>query len=278
MGIVLAGAVWAAAPPPKAAPKPLRVTNAILHQGREDGAAISSSYEFIGGELLYLSFQVANYTAQKDLVQVRYQLIVTDPEGVLCMEPVTGKVEVEMSENDKNWLPRVRETIPLPPLLPSGVFHLKIHVADEYSKTSAEETIDFGVRGRSVAPAEKLVIRDFMFYRTEDEREPAVPPVFRGGDPIFARFLMTGFKLGEKNKFEIGYGIRVLRPNGSVLFEEPKAAEEADTPFYPKRFLLGGMSLNLSKDVPAGEYIVVVMARDGVGGQTLEERFRFEVR
>lgn len=254
------------------------MTNATLHQGREDGPPILSSYEFIGGELLYLSFQVVNFTAQKDQVQVRHQLILTDPEGVLLIEPVTGKVEVEMTENDKNWAPKVRETIPLPPLLPSGTFRLKIRVADEYGKTSAEETLEFRVRGRTVAPSDKLVIRDFQFFRTEEEREPAVPPVFHGGDPIFARFLMTGFKLAEKNKFDIGYGIRVLRPNGSVLFEEPNAAAEQDAPFYPKRFLLGGMSLNLSKDVPAGEYTVVVMAKDQVGGQTLEERFQFRVQ
>ena len=275
---MLAGAASAAPPAARPSPKNLAVTSAVLHQGREDGPVISSGYEFIGGELLYLSFQVSNFAVQKDQVQVRYQLIVTDPDGVLLMDTVSGKVEVEMTENDKNWVPRVRETLPLPPLLPTGAYQVKIRVADEYGKTSAEETLEFRVRGRKVELSDKLVIRDFLFYRTEEEREPAVPPVFRGGDPIFARFLLTGYKLGEKNKFDIGYGIRVLRPNGSVLFEEPSAAAEQDSPFYPKRFLLGGMSLNLSKDVPPGEYTVVVLAKDNIGGQTLEDRFKFEVR
>jgi hypothetical protein len=37
------------------------------------------------------------------------------------------------------------------------------------------------------------------------------------------------------------------------------------------------MSLNLSKDVPLGEYTVVVLAQDKVGEQKLEERFKFKV-
>jgi hypothetical protein len=268
----------AAVPPAaKPAPKPLSIVKVILHQAREDGPAISSEYQFIGGELLYLSFQVANYQAQKDQVQVRYQLILTDPEGLLLTEPVTGKVEVEMSDNDKNWMPKVIETIPLPPLLSPGVFHLKIHVADEYGKTSADETIEFNVRGKKVEPSDKLVIREFGFYPTEAARTPLDPPAFHAGDPIFARFLLTGYTLGDKNKFDIAYGIRVLRPNGSVLFEEPNAAAENDSPFYPKRYLVGGMSLNLSKDVPPGEYTVVVAAVDKVGSQKLEERFPFKV-
>jgi hypothetical protein len=276
--LTLLAALCAAAPPPAKPPsKALSVVRVVLHQGREDGPAIPANYEYIGGELMYLSFLAANYRVEKDQVNVRYQLILTDPEGVLLTPPVTGKVEVEMSDNDKNWAPKMSETIPLPPLLASGLYRLKIQVADEYAKSSAEETVEFRVRGKAVEPSENLVVREFGFYRTEDDRAPLEPPAFHGGDPIFARFLLTGYKLGERNRFDIAYGIKVLRPNGSVLFEEPNAAAEQDAPFYPKRYLVGGMSLNLSKDVPAGEYTVVVLAQDKVGAQKLEERFKFKV-
>jgi hypothetical protein len=182
-----------------------------------------------------------------------------------------------VSDNDKDWLPVVRETVTLPPLLPPGDCQINIRVADEHAKSSVETSLPFRVQGLAVPPADKLTVGDFRFFRSEDAAAPAEPPVFAPGSPVFARFILTGFQLGAGNRFDIAYGIRVLRPNGSTLFHQPDAAAESDSPFYPKRYLQGGMGLTLSADVPKGDYTVVLTLQDKIGPQTLAERFQFRI-
>ena len=271
---MLAGAALAAAQP---AARPLAVVQSRIHLEREDGPPIPANYAFIGGQPLYLSFRVANFKVVKDTVDLRYQIVLTDPEGVLLTPPATGSVAAEVSDNDKDWLPVVRETLVLPPLTAPGECLLKIRVADEHAKASAEEVLRFRTQGLEIAPAEKLTVRDFRFFRSENDAAPADPPAFAAGAPVFARFVLTGYRLGEKNRFDISYGIRVLRPDGSVLFSQPDAAAESDAPFYPKRYLVGGMGLTLSADVPKGEYTVALSVQDKVGPQALEERFHFRI-
>jgi hypothetical protein len=275
--LCLAASLAWAAPPPAA--KPLAIVRATLHQGGEDQPPIPASYEYVGGEALYLSYRVSGYTVNKDgLVQVRSRIMGLDPDGVMLFDPVTDTVEVEMSPNDKDWMPVVRRTLSLPSLLSPGEYLLRLYVADEYGKSNVEQTVRFKVQGRVVPRSETLVIRGFGLFASESAHTPLDPPVHKPGGPLLARFVLTGYKLGEKNKFEVAYGIRILRPDGSTLFDQPDAAQESDSPFYPKRWLEGGLSLNSNPDTPAGEYTLVVTARDMVGNQTAEEKFRFLIR
>lgn len=272
---------WAAPPPKlsKAAAKPLEIVTPVLHERQESGPAAGPDYEFVPGELVHLSFRVANFQAEKDQIQVRYQLIATDPEGLLLFEPVTGKVEVEVNDKDreKNWMPLARETISLPPMLASGVYSLKIRVADEYGKSDVEKVVPFRVRGRVMEPADALVARKLHFYRSDSDRTPLEPALYHPGESVWARFEIAGFKLGGKNGFDVEYGLSVLRPSGKVLYTEPVAAAEHDTPYYPKRMLVGGLSLNLTADLPPGEYTIVLTLRDKVGAQEHESRHSFRV-
>lgn len=250
-----------------------------LHLGGEDQPPIPSGYEFIGGEAIYLSFRVSGYTADKDgNVQVRTRVMGLDPEGVLLFEPVSDQVDVEMSEHDKDWMPVIRRTLSLPPLLEPGEYSLRLYIADEFGKRSVEQTVPFRVQGRKVARVPKLTIAGFGLYASDSAAAPLDPPVISAGGPLVARFILTGYQLGEKNKFDVGYGIRILRPDGSTLFDQPEAAHESDTPFYPKRWLEGGVNLNANPDTPPGEYTLVVAARDQVGQQTVEARLPFRIR
>lgn len=270
----LLGLVAAAAAP---APVKLSIVRPLLLD-REDGATLPTGYEYIPGELMYLSFRISGFLVQKDRVDVRYQMILTDPEGVLVVPPITGATRVEVTDNDKNWMPKASHTIPLPPQLPSGVFQLKIRAADEYAKTSAEETLEFRVRGRDVPATEVFEIQNVRFYRSEQDRTPLEPAAYLQGDELWGRFEMVGFKLGEKNLFNVEYGLAVFRPSGKLLYEEPKAAAESDSPFYPKRLMQGVLNLKLSKDLSPGTYSLVITAKDNVGAKTAERKTAFEVK
>ena len=92
---------------------------------------------------------------------------------------------------------------------------------------------------------------------------------------MWARFEITGYKLAAKNRLHVEYGVSVLRPSGEVLYSEPNAASEKDESFYPKRYVLGILSLKLDPDIALGEYTIVVAARDQIGGQQYETRHPF---
>ena len=49
---------------------------------------------------------------------------------------------------------------------------------------------------------------------------------YRPGDAVWARFDMTGYKLGDKNQVDIEYGLTVLREDGSVAYTQPQAANQ----------------------------------------------------
>ena len=53
--LLAASAVW---PSAQGAPPKLAISGAMLHEQREDGPQLSVGYEYVPGELLYLSFLV----------------------------------------------------------------------------------------------------------------------------------------------------------------------------------------------------------------------------
>jgi hypothetical protein len=271
---LLGGTLWARQAPK--GPVRLSVARVVFHQG-EDGAALPATYQYVSGEPLYLSFRIAGYRAVKDQVELRWQIIATDPDGLLLFPPLSGELREEVTHNDENWLPRVQQTLTLPPQLPSGVFKLKLRVADQHAQASAEHEAEFRVRGRQFAPQGELTVRNLRFFREEDDPYPAEPPLFTAGATIWLRFDILGFQLGDKNLYDVGYGVQVLRPSGKVLFETEDAAREKETPFYPKRAMLGGFSLNTTPDLTPGEYTVVIRVRDAVGGHEVEHRGVFQV-
>ena len=100
---------------------------------------------------------------------------------------------------------------------------------------------------------------------------------YRPGDSVWARFEMTGYKLGEKNQVDIEYGLTVLSEDGSVAYKEPQAANQKIQTFYPQRYQPGVLNLNLAKDQPLGKYTIVLAVRDNLGQQMYETRETFSV-
>jgi hypothetical protein len=273
--ILFAGALAFAAAPPK----PLAIQNVALSQ-YEDGPGLPASSHFLPGETVCLSFQVSGYRAtgeDEQSIKLAWSVEVKDPAGVPILEPQAGRIAAGLAQEDKNWMPKVRQSILVPPFAPSGVYRITMVVNDEVAKAEVRKEAEFQVRGRDVEPASELTLRNVHFYRGEEDKDPLTMAAYRPGDTVWVKFDIVGFKLGEQNRFEVGYGIAVLRSNGETMFQQPEAAVEHGQTFYPQRYVPAALSLNLTKDLHPGEYAVIVTAADKVGGQKTETRQTFRV-
>lgn len=247
----------------------------------EDGPPVSRSEGFSAGETVYFSFQIAGYRrpAEEDgKINITYELEAKDPAGVPVIEPKSDKISTTLDpEEDKKWMPKARWAIPIPADAPPGMFRISVRVKDLLAKTEASGNFEFRVNAPDIPPSDALVIRNLAFYRAETDKNPVVTASYRPGDQVWIRFEMAGYKFGEKNRFDVGYGITVLRPDGQPSFSQPDAAEENAQSFYPRRYLPATFSLSLPKDVALGQYTVVISAHDKVGHQTAEARASFTV-
>src|SRR5258708_16751735 len=110
------------------APKKLAIVKLAFSQS-EDGEVVSSKYQFLGGEVLYFSCQGEGYTkTEKDEIRLTFQIEAKDANAVLLPAPVTGKVEANRSPEYKDWLPKLRPSILIPPLTPPAEYPLLLKV------------------------------------------------------------------------------------------------------------------------------------------------------
>jgi len=262
------------------APPPLRIVDLVVHQ-YEDGPPVARDYQFYPNDTVYVSFRVANYSLDKsDQLHLSYQIQALDPEGRLLAEPLKQEIKTEVTFKDKEagWRPIVRYQVTIPSAAPSGEYKIFVQARDELSGQAAQAEAGFRVQAREVPRSDTLVVRNFYFYPSETSLEPLVEPVYHPGDTVWARFDITGYKFGPRNRFSIDYGIRVLRADGSVLFDQPVAAQDERESFYPEWHTMGVLSLNLTPDLARGDYTIVVTVRDHIGNQTYQGQYSFHVR
>lgn len=263
------------------AEKKLAIVRPLLSQ-MEDGAPVSSGYEFLPGETIHFSCQIEGYkrVEDKSLVEkilLAYQVEARDSRGVLLQPVEEGKEGGTVTAEDKDWMPKIRESIVIPPLAESGEYQILVRVKDEMAEANVEARVAFTVKGSNVPASDSLVVRNFRFLRSEEDGKPLQVAAYRPGDPVWARFEMTGYKLGAANEFDIEYGLQVLRADGTVAYSQPQAATGKEQSFYPQRYQPGALSINLAKDQAAGEYTLVLMVRDNLGKQSYETREKFTV-
>jgi hypothetical protein len=256
---------------------PLAIIQASVQQS-EGGTPVPPGFQHVPGEILFFSFQVDGYQVSPERkVRLSSRIEAVDPKGVPLVPPFDTKVEEELAPQDKEWKPKVRHEIPIPPLAPTGTYHIIASVTDELAKTTVRQELPLEVRGHEVAPSETLVIRNFRFYRDENAIEPLRAAAYRPGDTVWARFDITAYRFGEGNRIDVSYGIAVTAAAGKVLWSQDEAAVEQAESFYPKRYVPGIISLNLDSDIRPGEYGIVVTARDRIGNQTSESTHTFTV-
>jgi hypothetical protein len=255
-----------------------------LHQF-EDGPILAANYDFLPGETAYFSCRIAGFQVflkDKDrednrTVKLSWQLQVTDPAGVLIEKPSQGRIESDLVQEDKNWVPKFLVSFVIPPFAPSGAYRISAHIRDEVAAKEVDSTLEFKVRGHEVEPSDALVARNFRFLRAENDSGGLTSAIYRPGDTLWARFDIVGFKLGEKNTYTVEYGLAVENSEGKQLFSQPQGAEDNGASYYAKRYVPGVLSLNLDPTVSKGEYVLVIILRDQVGKQLREEREKFQI-
>jgi hypothetical protein len=251
----------------------------------EDGPALPASHEFLPGETIYWSFRVKGFHVTKtenevgdpeSHMKLTWTVRATDPKDVLIEKERNGKVEARVFDQDKDWTPRAADSFVVPPFAPYGVYHATVTVKDDTAEASS--TLEFKVRGDKIEPSETLIGRNVRFLRSENDTIPLHNPSYEAGDTLWVRFDITGYKFGEKNKYDVEYGLAILRANGETMFTQPVAAKETNESFYPQHYVPGILSLGLNKDLPKGSYLMVITMRDKIGNQAWESREKFQVQ
>ncbi len=248
----------------------------------EDGPPVPIGTQFVPGETVYYSVQVTGYAVnaadpEKRKVRLNYSIDAYDPRGVKIVETVDSVLDTTISEQDKDWKPKIRNEIMVPLFAPPGHYKVVATVTDDISKAKASMETGFEVNGFVVEPSPELTVKNFGFYRGEDDARPIAVAAYRPGDTLFARFNMTGYRYGERNTIDLSYDVAVLNPEGKQIYAQPNAAVEKSFSFYPKPYVPGGMNLSLQPDMRKGQYTIVLTVHDIIGNQNYETRQTFDV-
>ena len=270
--LILSCVLSAAAPP-----KVLKVIDAGIHQ-TEDGPLVEKGETFVPGEVIFFSCRLDGYQASPARkVTIHYEFSAVDPAGVPVVEPVSAKIETELAPEDKEWKPKIRQTVLVPPLAESGTYKMRFSAKDELSGGVASTELPFEVRGHAVEPSDTLVVRNFRFYRGEDDAEPLKLAAYRPGDRVWARFDITGYKMGTGNQREVAYTVTVTGADGRILLAPGAPSVDKGASFYPMKYLPCVINLNLQPNIRPGEYTITITAQDRVGNQTYDSQQTFRV-
>ncbi len=254
----------------------LELTQPVFQQ-YEDGPALQPN-TYYDGERVYLTCFVTGFQSDKDMkVKLEWRAEARDEKGVLLAPGGTKKVEEQLSPEDKQWRPKLQWQFEAPQTASCAGCRIVVQVRDLIAGTEAKREALFGLRSKAVESSETLAVRNVRFLRSEEDGKPLNAPSYRPGDEVWARFEMVGFRVGEKNRVHVEYGLTVYRPSGKVLYQEPKAAVGDETSFYPRKWMPGVLSLKLDSKMPPGEYPIVLEVRDLTGQQKHEERFTFRI-
>jgi len=244
----------------------------------EDGPSLGPGESYVAGETVYFSCQIAGFqVSQKEKIALEWDIAVRDAAGLALVPPYAGKVEADILQEDKKWMPKARHNFLIPPHAPAGEYKIIFHAKDTHSGSEITKELTFPVRGPKVEPSETFVVRNLRFFRAEEDRQALRVVAYRPGDTVFARFDIVGYKLGPENAFDVDYGIEILKETGESLFAQPSAAGEKDQTFYPRRWVPGVMNLPIPKDLAKATYVLVIKANDKVGNQAAETRANFTV-
>jgi hypothetical protein len=265
-----------------AAESSLAIVDAGIQQS-EDAPFVPADYQFLPGDFVYFTFQIAGFSIKSDdanevrRISLAYEVTPEDVSGLALTQPNSGTVQVDLNPEDKNWMPKRRVSFLLPSSIAAGEFRIHAVVKDAFANSEASKDIPFRIGGVKVKPSNAITVENFHFLRQENDREPLEVPAYRPGDTIYANFEMVGYKLGPENQYHVMYGLTVLRPDGKPFLDQPNAAELQKTSFYPAQFVPGNFSVTTSRDTARGEYIIILTVRDLIGTQTYQTKQAFSI-
>jgi hypothetical protein len=265
-----------------AAESSLAVVNAGTEQS-EDAPFVPAHYQFLPGDFLYFSFQIAGFSVKSEdpdevrRISLAYEVAPEDSNGIPLTPPQSGTVQTELNPEDKNWIPKRRVSFLLPSFIAAGEFRIHVLVKDLFANSQASKDFPFRIGGVKVQPSAAITVQNFRFFRQENDREPLEVPAYRPGDNVYASFEMLGYKIGPQNQYHVAYGLTVLRPDGKPFLEQPKAAEFNESSFYPAQFIPGNFTVTTSPDTSRGHYIVILTVRDMIADQTYQTKQAFSI-
>ena len=255
----------------------LEVVKPIIAQS-DGGAPVPSGFQHVAGETLFFSCRIAGWAkTAEEKVHVAFSVQAFDPKGVPLTEIYKNEMVTDVTPQDKEWMPKISTEVQVPPLVASGTYKLVIKAEDLIARTNAELAVPFEIHGKTVEPSDTLVVRNFQFFRGEDDPQPIAKAAYRGGDAVWTKFDITGFKYGKDNHIDISYVTSVISPSGKVLWTQPEPAVDQSESFYPKRYVAASMGINLLANTKAGEYTIAVTIKDAVGNQSFEAKQTFTV-
>jgi hypothetical protein len=111
-------------------------------------------------------------------------------------------------------------------------------------------------------------IREWMETRFEDSprlerlNETAI------GEWLYISFLVTGLTPSAEAAYDFTVGYRLLRPDGSILFDEPAQATNRSKGTARRGWVMSDPALDLLFDEtdPPGRYTLEVRVRDNIAG------------
>ncbi|HEV2445802.1 MAG TPA: hypothetical protein VGS58_07765 [Candidatus Sulfopaludibacter sp.] len=255
----------------------LQVVRPVISQ-MDGGPPDEAGFQHVAGEILFFSCRVANYAkTPEQKIHIAYSVQAFDPKGVPLDQIYRNDMMDEVGPQDKDWTPKIATEVSIPPRVAPGNYKIVVKVEDLIAKTGAELEIPFRVRGREVAPSDTLVVRNFRFFRNENDTRPVDQAVYRPGNGVWTKFDITGFKYGPGNKIDVSYLTSVLNSAGKVLWTQPEPAVEQSESFYPKPYIAADFGLNLQGNIKPGEYTIAVTVKDAIGSQSFEIKQTFTV-
>lgn len=255
----------------------LKVTNAVISRS-EDGPALEKGVAFQAGDLAFFSFQVQNYRmGLTGKVQLIGHIEVFDVNGTPIQPRDEEMIGTTLSQEDKDWKPKMRLEIQVPSIAPPGNYIIRFEATDQQSHQTANGELVFPVTGKGVERSPVLVIRNLGFYRSEADETPLTTAAYHPGDMLWVHFDLTGYKYGEQNSVDVGYDVEVVSPQGKQLFAQDDAAVEKSQAFYPQPWVPAVFNLQLQSDMTPGTYTLVITAHDAVANQMAVERSEFKV-
>lgn len=255
----------------------IKISRAVVSQS-EDGPSLENGLSFQPGDLAFFSFQVENYKiGPTGKVQLTGHIQAFDPKGTPIIPRDEEVIGTAVSEEDKNWKPKLRLQVQIPSIAPPGNYTIKFDVADQQTHQTASGELALPVGGKGVDPSGTLAIRSLGFYRTQDDESALKTVAYRAGDMLWVRFDVTGYKYGEQNSIDVAYDVAVLSPDGKQLFAQENAAVEKSQAFYPQPWVPGGFNLSLQSTMRAGTYTLLITAHDAVGKQSVAAKAEFRV-
>jgi len=245
---------------------------------RKGGYPIPADSVFYPGETVYLSFNITGYQVSDDyMIDLTYRIEAAGPRDVPIATPEGGAFQVEILPQDEDWEPLVNYAVKLPDHAGGGLYRIDVKVTDALAEETVERQATIRVEGENVELSDSLSVRNFAFSRLQGG-SPLDPPVIGQGETLWASFYITGYETSaEDNAYDIESNLEILNSKGETMLAFETNGEKG-APFYPRLWLPASFRLDLDRNIPSGEYTIVLAVLDKVGGTEIEERRTFEVR